>query len=50
MLFHALFNVVDKSLSRLERRNVVSRDDDGGVLGDVTTSLLSALFDDEAAE
>ena len=50
LLFYTLFNVVDESLSGLERRDVVSGDDDGGVLGDITTSLLSALLDDEAAE
>ena len=50
LLFYTLFNVVDESLGGLERRNIVCGDDDGGVLGDVTTSLLSTLFDNEATK
>ena len=50
LLFYTLFNVVDESLGGLEGRNIVCGDDDGGVLGDVTTSLLSTFFDNEATK
>ena len=40
----------EEALGRLEGRNVVSRDDDGGVLGDVAGGLFFSSLDDEAAE
>ena len=49
-LFYTLFNVVDESLGGLEGRNIVCGDDNGGVLGDVTTSLLSTFLDDETTK
>ena len=45
-----LFDFADKDLSRLEGRNVVCRDDDGRVLGDVTCSLLCAFLDNETTK
>ena len=45
-----LFNSVHKGFSRLEGRDLVSRDGDSNVLADVTASLLSSYLDDEATE
>ena len=39
-----------EGLGGLESGDVVSGDDDGCILADVTTGLLCALLDDEAAE
>lgn len=45
-----LFDVGHKGFSRLEGGNVVLGDDDGGVFGDVASSLFGAFFEDEATE
>ena len=49
-LFHFLFHILHKSLGGLESGNVVGRDDNGGVLADVTASLLGTFLHDEAAK
>ena len=46
LAFHLLY----KSLGRLEARQVVGGNGDGGVLADVACCLGSAMLDDEAAE
>ena len=48
--FLLLVHAVDETLAGLECGKVVSLDDEGGVLGDVTSRLLGAVLDDEATE
>ena len=45
LLYH-----LQKLLARLELRNLVGGDDHGGVLGDIASELLLALYDTEGAE
>jgi len=49
-LFLLIFNFADENLRRLERRDVVLRNHNRSVLGDVARSLLGPLLDNEAAE
>ena len=45
-----LLHRVHKYLCGLESRDVVSRNGDGGMFGDIACGLLCAALDDEAAE
>lgn len=49
-LLNVLFNLVQESLGRFESGNVVSGNNNRGVLADVAASLFSATLDNEAAE
>ena len=42
--------VLHESLGRLEGGNVVLGNDNGGILGNITSRLLCTLFQDEATE
>lgn len=51
MVNNVLFlNFFHEHFGGLECRNLVLRDDDGGVLGDIACSLFGTGLDDEAAE
>jgi hypothetical protein len=45
-----LLNSVHESLSGLEGRNLVGRDGDGDVLGDISSGFFSTRLDDETAK
>jgi|LauGreDrversion4_1035100.scaffolds.fasta_scaffold1285163_1 hypothetical protein len=48
--FDLVLDLVYKGFRRLERWNVVRRNNDGRVLRDVASSFLSALFDHKTTE
>ena len=45
-----LLNSVHEGLGRLESRDLVCRDGDGDILGDISSGFLGASLDNEATE